>query len=101
MKALDPVYLSSRREMWIIFGVWALFCLWVVGFCSAYGYERPTGDPVLVFGMPAWVFWGVATPWLFATTFSVVFAMFGMKDHSLEDIHPDGERSTDEGGVDT
>ncbi|MGK0185114.1 MAG: hypothetical protein ACI9R3_000889 [Verrucomicrobiales bacterium] len=69
--------------MWIIFGVWAIFCVWVIGACSRYGFMEPESEVQLVIGMPAWVFWGVAVPWCGATLFSIVFALFFMSDHEL------------------
>jgi hypothetical protein len=85
MKTLDPVSVSSRREMWIVFGVWAAFCIWVVGYCKLNAFVEGNGEVPVTLGMPSWVFWGVAFPWLAATTFSIVFALFFMKDHDLGD----------------
>ncbi|MCB1096413.1 MAG: DUF997 family protein [Verrucomicrobiae bacterium] len=85
MKTLDPVSVSSRREMWIVFGVWAVFCIWVVGYCKLNAFVDGGGEVPLTLGMPSWVFWGVAVPWLAATTFSIVFALFFIQDHELGD----------------
>ena len=71
--------------MWIIFGVWAIFCLWVVGYCWGNGFLDSDEQVALVIGMPAWIFWGVAVPWCAATLFSIVFALFFMTDHELEE----------------
>ena len=84
MKTPDPVYASSRREMWIIFAIWGIFCVWVVGYCKFNAFAESVGEVALLFGMPSWVFWGVAVPWIVATTFSIVFALFFMTDHDLE-----------------
>ena len=88
MKAHDPVYSSARREMWIIFGVWAVFCIWVTSYCHFHAYAELPGEVPLVFGMPSWVFWGVAVPWCVATALSIAFAVFFMQDHDLEAIEP-------------
>ena len=89
MKTPDPVYASSRREMWIIFAVWAVFCTWVVGYCNFNAFADSADQVPLFLGMPTWVFWGVAVPWVVATTFSVVFALFFMSDHDLEGAQED------------
>ena len=90
MKHRDPIYVTARREMWVILGTWGVFCVWVLGYCAANGYEVDGAGLQLVFGMPAWVFWGIAVPWMSATAFSIVFAAFFMKDHALEEGDPGG-----------
>lgn len=74
--------------MWIIFAVWAVFCLWVTGYCKVHAYTSDGDDIALVLGMPHWVFWGIAVPWCAASAFSIVFALCFMVDHPLEEIEP-------------
>ena len=82
----DPVYLNSRREFLIIMGLWALFLLWVVPYCYIFGYQTLT-DPAelkLVLGMPSWVVWGIAVPWLVANVITIVMCLWVIKDDDLE-----------------
>ena len=77
--------------MWIVFAIWGVFCAWTVGYCQFHAYEIPADKLTTIFGLPSWVFWGVAVPWCFATTVSVLFALFFIKDHPLEE-EPDSQR---------
>ena len=66
-----------------------MFCAIVIAYCArtyraAAEIEEAT-VPSTVVGLPSWVFWGVAVPWLAATTFSIVFALFFIQDHELGD----------------
>ena len=82
----DPVFLHSRREMFLILGVWLVCFLWVVPYCYIYGY-RPIESPdqlTTVLGMPSWVVWGVAVPWLLADIATIAICTFVMKDDTLE-----------------
>ncbi len=79
----DPTFLNARREALLILSVWALCLLWTVPFCYLTGYmeldslEHASGLPKLalqrVWGMPAWVFWGIVTPWIVATVVTIWF----------------------------
>jgi len=82
---LDPVYLHSRRETVFALVTWAVFCLWVVGFCLARGYDVDPADLQTVMGMPSWIFWGVALPWLAANVVTIWFALKFMADDPLEE----------------
>lgn len=81
----DPVFLNSRREAIIIFCLWVAALLWSVPVCYFMGYGRPV-DPEnfsTVFGIPAWLFWGIFTPWAVADVFTIWFCFFYMKDDDL------------------
>lgn len=76
--------------MWILLGVWLVCLVWVVSYCYIDGYrpvERPE-DLHTVLGMPRWVMWGVAVPWVVADIVTIVFCTCVMKDESLEPAHP-------------
>jgi hypothetical protein len=86
----DPVFLHSRREAVIIFCVWLAALLWTVPYCYLNGFtqnfEFQQFETVL--GIPHWVFWGVAMPWLAADAFTIWFCFFYMVD---DDLGEEGE----------
>jgi hypothetical protein len=65
---LDPVFLNSRREAVVIFGLWFLCSIWAVpvSYMMGYGQEVVPGNVPTIFGMPTWIFWGIVCPWLVA-----------------------------------
>ncbi len=73
----------SRREARWMLAVWLICFLWVIGYCSAWAYRDDELPLKIVFGMPAWVFWGIVLPWLGAVVASCLFALFGMADDDL------------------
>ena len=81
-KEHNKTFLSARKEAWLILLAWAVCLVWTVGY-STWAGTRP-GEIDLVLGIPGWVFWGVAAPWLSATAFSVWFSLFYMADDDLE-----------------
>ena len=86
----DPVYLNSLREFFLILGMWAFFLVWVVSYCYFYGY-RPVGSPdelPMTLGMPSWVVWGIAVPWLVANLLTIAMCIWGIKDDDLEPHAP-------------
>lgn len=82
---LDPVYLHSRRETKFILIAWVAFALWVVGYCVSQGYDIEADKLKTTFGMPSWIFWGVALPWLMANVVAFWFGLKFMADDPLED----------------
>jgi hypothetical protein len=93
----DPVFLHSRREAAVILVAWVVFMVWVVGYSAlnAYDVEAGEGGIETVMGMPVWVFWGVAVPWLAANLFTLWFCFWFMADDPLEDVP--GEEFGEEG----
>lgn len=82
----DPVFLHSRREFFLILGVWALCLVWVIPYCYLFGY-RPITDASelpMVLGMPSWVVWGVAVPWLVADVATIAICIWVIRDDDLE-----------------
>ncbi len=81
----DPVFLHSRREAIMIFCVWGVGLIWAVPFCYFTGYidnfDSATFSTTL--GMPTWLFWGIAAPWVVADIFTVWFCFWYMKDDDL------------------
>ncbi len=94
-ESFDPVYLHTRRETFFIVAAWICLCVWVVGVSLLTGYNVDPDTMKLVAGMPAWVFWGVALPWLASNIFIVWFCLKFMADDPLgEDDDPPIEAAT-------
>ena len=92
----DPVFLHSRREAAIIFGLWVVALLWSVPYCYFAGYGK--FDPVTfetVLGIPKWLFWGIGIPWLAADAFTIWFCFRYMKEDDLGAPH-EGEDLAEE-----
>ena len=81
----EPLFLNSRREAIVIFGVWLLCLIWSVPVCYLLGYSQSvTPENVsLVMGIPAWTFWGIVLPWLVADIITTWFCFCYMKDDDL------------------
>ena len=80
---LDPLYVSSLREAKGIATIWGVSFLWVLGYCTLFGYQTDATDLRLVWGMPSWVFWGILLPWIASVLATTWFALTQMKDHPL------------------
>ena len=81
----DPVFLHSRREAIVIFCVWLAGLLWAVPYCYVNGYAGNI-DPENVstlWGIPSWLFWGIAVPWLVADVVTIWFCFCYMQDDDL------------------
>lgn len=81
----DPIFTTSLYEAKWILGMWLSCFAWTLIVCLSNGYPD-TVDPEtfpLVFGMPAWVAWGIAFPWLVANVVTIVFCLGFMKDGDL------------------
>jgi hypothetical protein len=79
----DPVLRSARREALLVFGIWLAACIYTVGFCAAYGYERDPATLTFVLGIPDWVFYGVFLPWTVCTILSFIVSNFVIRDEDL------------------
>lgn len=90
---LDPVYLNSKRETVFVIVAWAVFCLWVVGYSLSAGYDLDPAELKTVMGVPSWIFWGVALPWLMANVVAIWFALKFMADDPLEDEPTPAEKT--------
>ena len=92
----DPIFLNARREAIVIFLIWLVCLLWSVPFCYAYGYpeQYDAAEFSTLFGIPTWLFWGIAAPWLLANIATTWFCFAFMKDDDLgvaEDELPQGK----------
>jgi len=81
----DPVYRTSLSEFWQIIVYWLVFFVWVIGYCSPYGFPDPNQPIETVLGMPAWVFWGIFLPWIVSAAFTTWFALARIADHPLDE----------------
>ena len=70
--------------------MWVCCFIWTLAVCLRNGYQESV-DPATfpkVFGLPAWVAWGIALPWVLADVVTIWFCFFRMKDGDLggEDV---------------
>ena len=63
--------------------IWSISVYWTMGMDHG---EGDIGEVATVLGIPAWVFWGVAVPWLAADVFIVVFCFVLMTDDDLGEV---------------
>lgn len=89
----DPVLRSAKREAVLVLAFCFLTMAWVLGVCWMLGYNRKPGEITFWYGVPDWVLWGIAVPWLTCTVISSGYAVFAMRDNELGDELPE---STDE-----
>lgn len=86
----DPTYLNSLREVYVIIGLFAVFCFWSIFVCYNYGYLSPgetLSEISTVMGMPSWAFWGIGLPWVVVDVVAVWFCFFYMKTDDLGEAH--------------
>lgn len=94
---LDPVYKHSRREAVLILILWGLSFAWTVPYCYFRGYGAPASpdDVEIAFGIPAWVWWGVALPWIVCGVISIALCQFYIRDddlgHAADEVPHDSE----------
>ena len=65
--------------------LWGACFAWTIPYCYLYGYTTPENSAELsvVLGMPAWVVWGVAVPWLVAGLISIALCLWFIQDDDL------------------
>ena len=59
--------------------------MWEVVYCYLFGYGDAIDPAALdtVLGVPSWIFWGVAAPWIVANLFTFWFCTRYMGDNDL------------------
>ena len=72
---LSRSFLQTRRELFVILAGFTIFLIWVLLTCWIFGYERQEEELNTIFGLPDWVFLGVALPWLGASVFTFWFCL--------------------------
>lgn len=94
--SLDPVFVHGRREAIVILAAFLVLLVWSVGCCYMLGYSEPSemaGSVSMVLGIPSWVFWGVAVPWIAADLFTIWFCFWYMSDDDLGEVHEGADLS--------
>ncbi|MEZ6123407.1 MAG: DUF997 family protein [Planctomycetaceae bacterium] len=89
----DPLFVDSLKEAKVILSIWLICFVWTVSVCLSTGYAKEV-DPQqfpMILGMPTWIVWGVALPWLLANVVTIVFCLGYMKDADLGEDPPDPE----------
>jgi hypothetical protein len=79
----DPVLTSARREALLVFAIWLVACVYSVGFCYRFGYQRDAATLTYVLGFPDWIFWGVVVPWTVCTALCFVLSYYVITDVDL------------------
>lgn len=80
---LGESFRQSRREFRFQIVAWIGFATWTVGYNVLRAGDDPDAPTRTVFGMPEWVFYGVALPWVAALVLTIWFALCFMKDTDL------------------
>lgn len=100
---LDLTFLHARREAIIIFLAWCVAMVWSVSVCYWLGYGGGAIPLQTIWGVPSWVFWGIALPWVVAVVFSLWFCFGFMVDDDLaghsDDLSGHSEGGATEGGT--
>lgn len=122
-QAEDPVYQNSLREAKIIISIWIVALLYTCTYCYLFGYQSHPSDSAAIgpaisswfgplesfdrdpatlttplgLGIPGWVFYGIAAPWIACLLATFVFCLFIFR---ADDLGDDQELlpSTSEGG---
>ena len=98
----DPLFVDSLREAGWILLMWVACFVWTLSVCLTQGYPDPGGiNPETfptVLGIPAWVAYGIALPWLIADVVTIWFCIFKMKDADLG-TEPDEQKRSDPAGT--
>jgi hypothetical protein len=85
----DPVLTQSRNEALLIIGFYTIAMIYVGIVCYWLGYHKQAADLQPILGMPRWVFWGIAVPWLVCDLFTAWFTIFYMTDQQMFDEDTD------------
>ena len=83
------------REAAVVLGMWLAGLAWTLVVVLGWGYlpvsERPE-TPELIWGMPAWVVWGLFVPWFIEIAAAWWFALRVLADDDPDQVGgPDGD----------
>ncbi|HUF60869.1 MAG TPA: DUF997 family protein [Verrucomicrobiales bacterium] len=73
---------QARREAIVIVAAALAFAGWVNGWCWSTAYGQGADPTDLLWGLPRWVVFGVALPWMAANVFTIWFALCFFKEDS-------------------
>lgn len=95
-RELDPVFQHAKRETIVLLVTFTLFLVWSISVSVYLGYRAPDESTFrTVFGIPDWVFWGIALPWVAANVFTFGFGLFYMADDPLGEALDEQDTQTD------
>ena len=87
---------QCAKEARLVIVIWLIGLIYCTTVIVTMGYippeERPE-TPNLVWGMPAWVFWGLFLPWFVQIGLTWWFALFFFKDDEPYMEFPDSQGS--------
>ncbi len=87
----DPVLVSSRREALVVLAIWVVACVYTVGYCALFGWQREPESLRFVLGIPDWIFWGVFLPWSVCTALSFWVSYFLISDQDLGQVQAEAD----------
>ena len=76
---------QTLKEVKHLLLAWLFFSSWVLIYCGFEAYSQDHEDVKITLGMPSWVFWGIAVPWICSIVFTIYFSLFVMKDNDHEE----------------
>lgn len=76
---------QTLKEVKYLLLAWLFFASWVLIYCGFEAYGQDHEDVKITFGMPSWVFWGIALPWICSIIYTIYFSLFVMKDNEHEE----------------
>lgn len=79
----DPVLVHARREVAAIVVAFVICAIWSVSWCYFHGYYVEDKPLRTVMGLPSWVFWGIAVPWVICDVFTIWLCFAYMEDDPL------------------
>ena len=76
---------QTLKEVKYLLLAWLFFASWVLIYCGFEAYGQDHEDVKITFGMPSWVFWGIALTWICSIIYTIYFSLFVMKDNEHEE----------------
>ncbi len=82
----DPAYINSLRELYVMGRLWVASLVWSMGYCAIFAYRSPdANEPVtIIWGVPSWVMWGIALPWIVSSVATIWFALFYIREDDAD-----------------
>ncbi len=95
---LDPVFLAARREAKTVLTIFVAFAAYCLTVSYIFGHWEAGGSEIsLLFGMPAWVFWGIFVPWIAAIVVTGWFCFYFMESEGRDTGDAAGQNSPQQG----